>query len=300
LPVRLRDLSAPPRVAYLRGELPRGPAVAIIGTRKASLDGIAFTRQLVRDLVDAGVAILSGGAKGIDRAAHFAALRAGGVTVVVAPSGFDAPYPRRHARLYAQVLARGGAYLSLVPSHVRPTLPAFHIRNAALVALAHAVVVVQAPVVSGAINAARAARRVGRPVFVVPSAPWDPLGGGCLVELELGARPLVKAAQILKTLADLRVHAVPPSPFGTDAGHAPDPGTGTNPHALAAQSGTLALPFDEGRVLLNLLRSGATHPDSLAERTGWEVRRIQQLLLTLTLDGVVVSDPAGRVRIVSD
>jgi DNA processing protein len=290
LPVRLRDLPSPPNVVFVRGELPRGPAVAIVGTRYPIEAALAFTSELVSDLVAAGVAILSGGARGIDGQAHRAALESGGNTVVVAPSGFDRPYPREHAELFHTVVANGGAYLSLVPAHVRPTQGAFHVRNAALVALAHAVVVVQAGQKSGALSAASAARRIRRPLFVVPAAPWDPLSAGCLSELERGARVLRGAGPLLRLLADQRLYGArrmgADTPLGgpQNWGVAPEE-SGTMPRAFTAD--------EERGILLDLLRFGAAHPDALAVATGWPVQRIQQLLLTLTLDGVVVSDPSG-------
>src|SRR5262245_46006796 len=116
LPPRFADLPRPPKLLYLWGELPRGPAVAIVGTRHATPAGLEFAETLSHDLARAGVAIFSGGAGGIDSAAHRGALRAGGTTVVMAPAGFDHPYPPENRRLFAQVVERGGAYASLVPA----------------------------------------------------------------------------------------------------------------------------------------------------------------------------------------
>src|SRR3954469_21999932 len=86
LPGRLADLDAPPARLFLRGELPRGPAVAIVGTRNPTLAYANYAHDLARALAEAGVAVLSGGAEGIDTEAHRGALAAGGVTVVVAPA----------------------------------------------------------------------------------------------------------------------------------------------------------------------------------------------------------------------
>ncbi len=97
LPGRLADLDAPPERLLLRGELPRGSAVAIVGTRHPTAAYPNFARDLARELAEAGVAVLSGGAKGIDTEAHRGALAAGGVTVVVASAGFERPYPEKNA-----------------------------------------------------------------------------------------------------------------------------------------------------------------------------------------------------------
>ena len=118
LPGRLADLAAPPERLFLRGELPRGPAVAIVGTRYPSARAKMYARTLAKELARAGVAVISGGAKGIDSAAHLGALAVGGATVVVAPAGFKRPFPEKNAALFAQVVEQGGAYLSLVEANV--------------------------------------------------------------------------------------------------------------------------------------------------------------------------------------
>src|SRR5690242_19002608 len=110
LPLRLLDLGHPPTRVHLFGELPQGPAVAIVGTRHPTLEARRFACRLATDLGRAGVAVLSGGAKGIDHAAHLGALRGRGTTVVVAPAGFHAPFPKEHAATFERVLERGGAY----------------------------------------------------------------------------------------------------------------------------------------------------------------------------------------------
>src|SRR6266849_4277344 len=104
LPSRLAHLEAPPERLFLRGELPRGPAVAIVGTRHPTTRGAEYARELAFELAQAGVAVLSGGAEGIDTEAHRGALAAGGVTVVVAPAGFEHPFPEQNAELFRAVV----------------------------------------------------------------------------------------------------------------------------------------------------------------------------------------------------
>ena len=155
LPGRLADLEKPPERLYLRGELPRGPTVAIVGTRHSTREYEGYARTLARDLAEAGIAVLSGGAKGIDTQAHWGALDAGGVTVVVAPAGFDRPFPAKNAELFRRVVDGGGAYLSLVDAGTPATSGIFFRRNECLVALAHVVVVVEARFRGGALNSAK-------------------------------------------------------------------------------------------------------------------------------------------------
>jgi DNA processing protein len=282
LPPRLADLAKPPLRLYLHGELPRGPAVAIVGTRHASREGARFTRRLASELAAAGVAVLSGGAKGIDTAAHVGALQAGGVTVVVAPAGLSCPFPSKNAELFRRIVDAGGAYLSLVPDEVPATQPIFFARNACLAALAHAVVMTETPVRSGTKNAAKWARRLGRPLFVVPHSPWRWQGAGCVRELRLGAQPLDRAKDVLRILEAAGLRAL-----GAPA-----------PVAFQAEL-PLGEPVSGMDPVLDALRSGACHADEIAERTGLSVVAVQQRILTLALSGVLVPGPWGSLKLVT-
>ncbi|MGC4089660.1 MAG: DNA-processing protein DprA [Polyangiaceae bacterium] len=282
LPSRLSDLSKPPKALFIRGELPRGPSVAIVGTRAPTPEASEFARGLAADFARAGVAVLSGGAKGIDTAAHLGALEAGGTTVVIAPAGYAVPYPEGNAGLFKQVVERGGAYVSLVEDDVAATQAAFFPRNAVLVALASAVVVVQAGLRSGAANAASSARRLGRPLFVVPSAPWIAPGLGCIVELRRGARPCGGARDVLELLAEMGAQPIPLEP------ELPKPRK--RRRAPTCVSG----PDDLARVRA-ALEQGATHPDEVADLAGLSVAVVNQLLLTMRLQGVLVSAAPGQL-----
>src|SRR4051812_39166376 len=198
-PPSLAALGAPS--LYLRGALPRGPGVAVVGTRRPSGEAAAFTRALVRDLAAHGLAVWSGGALGIDAAAHEAALDAGAPTVVVAGGGLARPYPKEHVGLFERVLAAGGALLARVADATPPTPPGFLLRNELLAALTLATVVVEAGVKSGARSTAAAARRLGRPLCVVPHPPWEPRGQGCALELARGARAIVGARDVIDAIA---------------------------------------------------------------------------------------------------
>jgi DNA protecting protein DprA len=288
LPGRLRDLEAPPERLFLRGELPRGPAVAIVGTRHPSAAYARFARRLARELAEAGVAVLSGGAKGIDTEAHRGALAGGGVTVVVAPAGFERPYPEQNAELFGQIVAAGGAYLSLPEPNCPATRGIFFARNACLVALAHLVVVVESPIRSGARNAAKFARRLGRPLFVVPASPWHGKGRGCLAELRLGAQVLSSTKDLLKALRDQNLHAV-----GTTARARRRLG----PHQESLKFSETS-PRELARVaVLEAVRRGAGSSDEICLATSLAAARVSELILTLRLEGVLVTDPSGRLQI---
>ncbi len=278
LPPRLADLAEPPAELYLRGELPRGPAVAVVGTRRPSAEAVAFTKGLCADLAAAGVTVLSGGAEGIDTAAHEGTLAVRGTTVVVAPGGFNRPFPEENAALFQRVVDSGGAYLSLRADDVAAHRSIFFARNACLVALAHAVVVTQLPVRSGAANAAKWARQLGRPLFIVPHSPWVKEGKGAVRELRLGGRPLDRAKEVLKLLDAAGLHGLPglPTPVQGELWSA-DPGSAEDP-------------------VLRALQAGASHADEIADRTGLSLATVQQRILTLALSGVLVPGPLGSLK----
>ena len=288
LPARVGDLHDPPQRLFLRGELPRGPAVAIVGTRYPSAVGLRFAHTLAKELAQAGIAVLSGGAKGIDTEAHRGALAGDGVTVVVAPAGFERPFPAQNAKLYRNILERGGAYLSLVEGPMPATQGAFFPRNACLVALAHVVVVVESPLRSGTRNAAANARRLGRPLFAVPYHPTHEKGHGCLAELQLGARCLTKTKDLLKVLAEQNLHSVPLTPQRAAEAH---------PNQETLKFSETSPATEERESVCWAVQGGATTADEIVLRLGLPAGRVSELILTLRLEGVLVTDSYGRLQI---
>lgn len=287
LPPLLADLPEPPLRLHLHGRLPRGPAVAIVGTRSASPEALAWTRKLAAEIAAAGVTILSGGAKGIDTAAHQGALDVGGVTVVVTPAGFDHPFPPENAELFRRIVDGGGGYLSLYPDEVKAERPEFFARNACLVALSAAVVVAQTRLTrGGALNAAKWARQLGRTLFVVPHSPWVEPGTGAVALLRRGGRPLDRAKEVLTFLREAGCHALP---------------TGTPPVEEGPIQTELWPPANDPAAdpVLEALRSGARHPDEIADRTGLPMATVQRRILTLTLSGVLVPGPLGSLKLVT-
>ena len=288
LPARLADLERPPARLFLHGELPRGPTVAIVGTRKPSALGVQFAHTLAKALAKAGIAVLSGGAEGIDTAAHHGALDGDGVTVVVAPAGFEHPFPKQNRGLFRNIVARGGAYLSLVEGPVPATKGAFFPRNAVLVALAHAVIVVEAPFRSGARNAAANARRLGRPLFAVPYHPDHINGRGCLAELQLGARCLINENDLLKVLAEQNLHVVVARPRRAAQEH---------PNQESLKFSETSPPADARAAVSWAVERGAATADEIVLMLGLAAGRVSELILTLRLEGVLVTDPSGRLQI---
>ncbi|MCA0376384.1 MAG: DNA-processing protein DprA [Gemmatimonadetes bacterium] len=266
-PARLRDLHDAPGVVYVRGRLlaAHPPAVAIVGTRNATPYGLRMARALATTCARAGVTVVSGLARGIDAAAHEAALVADGRTVGVLGTGPDVYYPRSHRTLQERI-ASEGMLLSELPAGSTGHPGAFPRRNRLIAALADVTVVVEAPRESGALITARVAEALGRDVAVVPNAIDVPQAAGSNALLRDQAHPLLDPDDVLRLL-----------------------GRETAPPQLPALDGDAARCWDA-------LQQGADEPAAIAAHTGLTFTAVQGALALLEIDGLVSWDLGGRVR----
>ncbi|HEY3415734.1 MAG TPA: DNA-processing protein DprA, partial [Armatimonadota bacterium] len=201
-PPRLRAIPDPPCVLFVKGTLPppEQGAIAIVGSRRASLYGRHVAAELATGLVQRGFAIVSGMALGADAAAHEGCLRAGGRTVAVLGCGVDVIYPPEHTELYERIAATG-AVVSEFPPGAPPTRTTFPIRNRIISGLSAGVVVVEAPEKSGALITADHALEQGREVFAVPGSVNSVQSRGTHRLLRDGARLVECAEDILEELS---------------------------------------------------------------------------------------------------
>ncbi len=209
-PERLLEIDAPPPVVYVRGDLvPQDRwAVAIVGTRRPSVYGRSVARDLGTLLGTAGVTVISGLARGIDGAAHEAALEAGGRTIAVMGCGLDRLYPPEHRRL-AESIAGAGALISDYPLGTPPEAVNFPPRNRIIAGLSLVVVIVEAGEGSGALITADFAADQGREVFSVPGSIYSGSSRGTNRLIAAGARPLVDLRDVVEALnLDLAVRQV--------------------------------------------------------------------------------------------
>lgn len=169
-PDLLLETAAPPPAVIAWGdwECVHQPTAAIVGTRGASAYGKAVATKFAEALARAGVTIVSGGALGIDAAAHKGALQAGGKTVAVLAGGVDRVYPATHGGLF-RAIRESGCLVSQFAVGARPNAYKFLVRNGLIAALSQITIVVEAPMRSGALRTAHAANEFGRQVFVVPA-----------------------------------------------------------------------------------------------------------------------------------
>lgn len=280
-PPLLRQIADPPEVLWVRGRLPRGPAVAIVGSRDCTRYGRSVARRLGRDVAALGVTVVSGLARGVDAAAHRGALETG-TTVAVLPCGIDRVYPARHERLAARIAARG-ALVTENPPQTDVAPYHFPVRNRIIAGLACATVVVEAAVKSGALITARLALDADREVLAVPGPVTSRTSAGTNDLIVEGAAPCRNWQDLLAQLPR----------------HIREEVEARLERARAA-SGAVEPPVvsrlqpDERRCFEALSRDDSTALDELAARTGLAVPRLLAALTALEAKGLVRS-PESQV-----
>lgn len=268
-PPVLGHVPKPPLWMHRAGTLPDlSGAVAIVGTRFADDEALRFTAELAGQLADSGRVVISGGARGIDAAAHRGALLAGGKTVAVLASGLRTAYPPEHAELFSTI-ARQGCLLSEEPETAVPHPGLFLKRNRIVAALAQSVVVVQAPLKSGALSTARIASRLKKPLFAVPSTPWEARGAGCVWLLRQGALICTSVADVL---------SVRPSAVAQ---------AGQTHRSPVENTNDFKDMDDHSRAIIAALDKRARHPDELCRAVGLPITELHSKLLQLVLLGAI-------------
>lgn len=267
-PAALADLGpATPHCLWVRGRADladalRG-AVALVGARASTEYGNHVTSRMASGLADAGVTVVSGGAYGIDAAAHRGALAADGVTVAFLAGGIDRPYPPGNARLLEHLLERGGALVSEVPPGSVPSRSRFLQRNRLIAAAAAATVVTEAAWRSGALNTAGHAAELLRPVGAVPGPVTSAASAGCHRLLREGGAVCVTDA------AEVRELVGPLGPAPERAVRAA-PQDGLDPAVRLALD---ALPVRRGAGIGSIARAaGLSVPETLAALGTLELR----------------------------
>lgn len=272
-----------PAVLFVEGDRPAvfsAPRVAVVGTRAASVHGLADAWELGAFLGAAGVSVVSGLAIGIDGAAHHGALQAAEAAerngartpagpIGVVATGLDIVYPRRHRVLYERV-RRHGVLVGEQPFGVPPGRGRFPIRNRIIAALADVVVVVEATLSGGSRITADRALDYGRPVLAVPGSRRNPAAAGCNALLADGAQPLLDPSDVLIAL-------------GLTPGARRLWGTAT---AAAKPSP----PSAGAAAVLKALAGEAAHPDQLAARTGLDPGEVALAVEELTALGRATRD----------
>ena len=263
-PPRLKQIYDLPPLLYVKGELRPDDerSIAVVGTRKPSPYGVQVAEKMVRDIADAGVAVVSGLARGVDGIAHNAALNAGARTIAVLGSGVDVIYPREHQRLAARI-AENGALVSEHPLGTRPDARNFPRRNRIMSGMTLGTLVIEAPENSGALITARQALEENREVFAVPGNIFSPSSAGVnrLIR-ESAAKLVTNCAEVLEEL---------------------------NLTAVSRQIQMAALfPEDETEAeLLRYITYDPVHIDDVCRSSGKETAHVSSTLAMMELKGLV-------------
>ncbi|TVR84190.1 MAG: DNA-protecting protein DprA [Rhodospirillales bacterium] len=273
---------APPLLAVLGDPavLAR-PIVAVVGTRNASVNGRGMAGRLAAEIGEAGAVIISGLARGIDTAAHRAALPTG--TVAAVAGGVDVIYPAENRELFGAIVDSGGAVISEMPPGTQPQARHFPRRNRIISGCALGVVVVEAALRSGSMITARLALEQGREVFAVPGSPLDPRARG--------ANDLIRQGAVLTESAADVIRALPAQAWSTPAPRvqAPEPGRG---EPASTERVDLAAPADAGAAV----RAAIAEALSPTPATVDEIIRSCQLSPAVVTTVLLEWELAGRLE----
>jgi DNA processing protein len=281
---------ARPYALWLRGDadlrLACARSVSMVGSRAATGYGAHVAGEIAADLSERGWTIASGGAYGIDAASHRGALVAGGVTIAVLACGVDYPYPAGHAGLFADIAARG-LVISEWPPGRHPARLRFLIRNRTIAALTRGTVIVEAGERSGALNTARHAAQLGRPLMAVPGPVTSAQSAGChRIIRDWGATCVTRADDIIEML----------SPVGDTLTAAGTPTTPA-PTTADAPSSRDELDTDSARVLDALPARGAAGTSTIAAEAGVDLDTVLRCLGLLAGSGLIERcDRGWRLR----
>ncbi len=272
-PDLLRHIPGPPPVIAVKGggRLNWSKTVGMVGARNASTAGQRMTRLLAAGMGEAGYAVISGLARGIDAAAHRAALKTG--TIAVLAGGFDRLYPLDNAPLADEIVASGGALVSEMPLGWEPRARDFPRRNRLISGLSLGVVVIEAAKRSGSLITARLALEQNREVLAVPGSPLDPRAEGANALIQQGAKLVTSADDVIESLAATGSSHLPL--FEDDRNFVPDTEPDSEPAA------------DERARLLSALSVTPVTIDQLVVDTGIRPGLVQTMLMELAIAGRV-------------
>lgn len=288
-PESLRHIHDPPFLLYVKGRLSPADAasVGVVGSRRSTHYGRDQARRLSFQLAKAGFSIVSGLARGIDTAAHEAALAAGGRTLAVLGSGIGHVYPTENQAL-ADRIAESGAVISEFPVLYVPDKQSFPLRNRIVAGLSQGLLVVEAPAWSGALITANNALEQGRAVFAVPGPIDRPSSEGCHRLIQQGARLVYRVDDVIEELS-LGLETLP---LEFDAEADPRPSGASPTPSTGATAPARQVPLsDLERRLLDELAEGEASIDHLVEALSAPAGLVSAALLQLEMKRLVQQRP---------
>ena len=273
-PQALNEIHDPPPTLYVRGEAPLDAErmFAIVGSRRATRDGKRAAREFAAALARENVCVVSGLARGVDTCAHEGALEGGGPTIAVLGSGADIIYPPENEELAARILDGGGAIVSEYPPGTRPSQGTFPARNRIISGLCGGVLMVEGSNTSGAMITVNFATEQGRDVFAVPGSIYSPLSAAPNRLIFDGANPALSAWDILE---HYRWSA--------------RPADGATPRRAVELD-------EEEKLLVDALLEQELSFDELSALSKFPASKLNSLLTSLELRGIIVKAPGGIYR----
>lgn len=284
-PQALREIDGAPPLLAVKGNLAMAtrPAIGIVGSRNASISGAKFAAMIARACGQAGYAVISGLARGIDTAAHRASLETG--TIAAMAGGLDQPYPPENIGLLNEIWDGNGLAVSEMPFGWEPRARDFPRRNRLIASIPLGVVVIEAATRSGSLITARLAGEFGRLVFAVPGSPLDPRCEGTNGLLKDGAMIVTKPEDIVDALRPL----AEPDLFRPQLAEAP----------IERSGKVLSLPPDDTDrdQIVDALGPTPVEIDDIIRHTGLSVSAVHSVLLELDMAGRLHRHPGGLVSV---
>jgi len=276
-PPLLKGISDAPKAIYIKGnpEALSSPSIAIVGTRKASGQGLELAGRIAYELASQCLAIVSGLAQGIDGAAHKGALEAHGITIAVLGSSLEERFlfPGSHLRLAKDIINAGGALVSEYEKNQPALRYHFVARNRIISGLSLGVVVVESPLKGGSLITAQFAKAQKRLVFAVPGSPFSNNARGTNALIKQGAMLVENATDILEVLKKKKLFT---------------------PSSHTKKQHTNKDNSPEEKAILDALSQGQAHIDKLAQKTKVEVAKLLATLLEMEINGKIKNVGGGN------
>lgn len=305
-PVLLKEIYNPPAVLYVQGDLnilSDAVSISIVGTRKASQNGLNAAREIAYGLALKNAVVISGGALGIDSEAHKGALNGRGKTIAILPCGLEYPYLMDNAILRREIVDFGGALVTEYPMHTPVQRGAFQVRNRLISGMAHGVLIAEAPKKSGALITAKHALEQNREVFVFIGED-EKAFSGCIALEEDGAARVYTAEDVLKPFASRRrqerieqlartaeniahVSRVRPKIASLSD-------TEKEPEKTAPENNLLQNVSEDAKVVYAALNDTPKHASELELELGIPTGKILAALTELELFGLIKTYPGQR------
>lgn len=300
-PYCLKNISDPPLILYVKGNLPADLCgAAVVGSRQASSYGIKAAGVFAGVLAREGITVISGGARGVDTAAHEASLRVGGKTVAVLGCGLDKAYPPENLELFSRICKQGAVISEYAPGTL-PLAMNFPARNRIIVGLSAAVIVAEAARKSGAIITANIAADEGRDVYCVPGNIFDGTSVGCHDLIRNGAKLVDSPEDVLEDVAGwknlLEPSATQQNLFTIDM--TADSISKEEKRETKQKQQEKTLPDSVsplGRKLWELLSQGSLSMEELVEQSDTDFTAVSIELLEMQVAGLVKVDQMQRYR----